>query len=775
MPEIKIKIGAAVDQSMRTVFKPLVEAAKEARKQVAAEFAAIGRGLGTGVRAGGQTARAELAGVTKASNAAAKSTSQEWARSVKMANAEMRAEWRATEREKARVSREAARARARDEREASQDIIRGFRDEVKAAKQKERDKRQEAERSAAAVNKFAERTSHRATRMFWPNMPIMSMARRGTSEVLQGLGVDTSISGSVSRGNAIESAATALSNQGHIEGDKGANGRIVSPKTLEAEARKLGADQAINPEEILKAQSDFVALTGDLELARAVMRDNVALTASLGGNQREAATAAGEFGAALGDIPDKAARINELMRVLAAQGKKGAIDLKDFAKYAARAASAAPMFEGDKVDNIAKLTALAQIAKQHGGASSPAEAFTAINSMMGTLSKPARLGSMTKLLGNKSGQFTDEGHTKLKDPFELIKSLIVAAKGDIVKINAAVGDSRSGKLMRGLANTFNETTGGKTDPESMNRGLAAMNAELDNFKGVIVSTEEIERANAERKKTREAKAEIFQQKLDLIVNAAADRLVPALERLAPKALELADALGRLVAWAASNPGEAIVTAIGVSIARAGLESVFRAGIENALKGGAGLLTGGAGKGLGGGLGVAGNLSAALAIASISVATFQAGKLVIDEFFGGVEDEHRKSAEANANDAVAVINAGASIRNTGGITPENAEALEWAKASLEKRVEAATTYKKTYKDGEEGARGALIDSALGLGPNLKDPRGAQNDAQHLKELQKEMQDVKQLLGDIKSGELKVRVTNQEQPKAPRAGTTTVDHY
>jgi hypothetical protein len=315
MPTIKIKLGCALDQSVRTVFKPLIQAAVDARKQIQKEFGSVAVGMKGSFTDGERTAKRAFSETTRAGDAMSRDLERQATRRARNAEQEFKREWSAYEREAKRA----------------------FRETEKAGRESQR-----------ALEKFADRTSHRATRFFTPNMPIMSMARRASAEVLQGVGVDASISGMVRRGVGIESAATALSNQGHIEGDNGQNGKVVSAATLAVEARAIGGAQAINPEEILKAQSGMVALTGDLQLAREIMPDLVSMTAAIGGGQLDAAKAAGEFAASLGDVPDKAKRVMELMRVLSAQGKKGAIDLPDFAKYAARAASAAPMFEGDR-------------------------------------------------------------------------------------------------------------------------------------------------------------------------------------------------------------------------------------------------------------------------------------------------------------------------------------------------------------------------------------------------------------------------------------------
>ncbi len=744
---------------MRTVFKPLVQSAIEARKQIQKEFAGVSVGMRGSFNEGSRAARASFGSTAKAGDEMSRELANQAKRRTRMAEQELKHEHATA----IRLANESGRERIRI-------LNANNRLELQAAKQLERDKRRAAELNQHAVSKFADRTSHRATRFLMPNMPIASMARRGASEVLQGLGVDTSISGLVSRGVGIESASTALSNQGHIEGDKGANGRVVDASVLAGEARGIGKPLAVNPEEILKAQAGMVALTGDLQLAREIMPDLVSMTAAIGGGQVDAAKAAGEFAAAIGNVPDKAQRVLDLMRVLSAQGKKGAIDLPDFAKYAARAASAAPMFEGDKVENISKLTALAQIAKQHGGASSAAEAFTGISSLMGTLSKPARFKSIAALTGDKNGQFTDATRTKLKDPFKLIESIINSAHGDIVKINAAVGDQRSGKLLRGLASTYNETTGGKTDKASMTAGVQAMTKEFAEFKGIMLSKPEIDRANGERLKTAEARAEAFGQKLELITHGAMAKLLPALETLEKPALSAAESLGNLAAWAAGNPGGAIAAAVSAVIARAGIESAFRHGIETIIKNAAGTadLPGKAGAGLiGQAGGLAGLFTSAAVIGALAYAIEQAGEAAIDHFIGIQTDKQRADSIRHGNQGVAEAQLQGHARQ-GVYTPEDESAntaIQKELASRIKRAESITELDKKNGGAPSGFAGAFEQA---FSPERNDAR---KDAMVLSSLKAEMARVSGLLDSIHNGTLKVLVTNMpppEQPKAPVAG-------
>lgn len=539
---------------------------------------------------------------------------------------------------------------------------------------------------------------------------------------------------------------------------------VVDPKALEAEARAAGARTAVNPEEILAAGRTFVGLTGDLDLWRKIMPGVVAQTKALGGNQEEAAAAAGEFAAHMGDVPDKVAAVLGLTHVAAGQGKIGGVDFSDFAKYAAKVAAPAALFKGDKTQNISKLTAIAEIAKMHGGASSAAMAFGSIDSLVNTLKKPARFKSIKKLLGNENGQWTDDTHSELMDPHELAKKLIVAAsldkngksgKSDVGRLAAALGDARSLKAVTGLQVTFNEAGGGKA-------GLDALNAELKKFSGAMMSDAEVARGLAAALNTTESKAERFNQKLEAITHGAMAKLLPALERLETPALNAAGYLGDLAAWAASNPGSALVDAVGLVIARAGMESAFRHGIETIIKNLAGTaaLPGKAGAGLVGQAGgIAGLFTSAVVIAALAYAIEQAGELAINHFFAKHDAEVNADATQTGNDAAALANA-KNHADKGEYTPEGRTELEKAAAHVKKKLsEAAYSEDVGVTSDPMGADFGQHDS------------GTSADTKETLALKEQLVKMNAVLERMSSGNLKVFVQNfppPDMPKAPPAG-------
>jgi hypothetical protein len=141
----------------------------------------------------------------------------------------------------------AFRAEARARRAALRDEERALRDSIREHEKAERAKAKaaaaavrEQARASRELDRFATRTSHRATRFFWPNAPLASMARRAGHDIMRGIGVDTTIAGAFGRTTALEKSSAALSTAGYLPGTAGPNGTRRTTAELAGEARSLG-------------------------------------------------------------------------------------------------------------------------------------------------------------------------------------------------------------------------------------------------------------------------------------------------------------------------------------------------------------------------------------------------------------------------------------------------------------------------------------------------------------------------------------------------------
>lgn len=713
---IKIIVGASASREIETVFGGIEKRAEKAGKNIA-------KSLGTGLGGSGGSGRS-FDGLGKSAEQAGKQVENSFSNQAKAADKAMRAEERA--------SQQAARARVRAEEQASRSIISEFKRQTRERAKELRAQEQAEEKAAKKTERFA----HNASRYALRNVgSTFSHAARFGSDILRGAGIDMSIGSLVQRTAGIESAAVGLSSRGHIEGAKGANGQVVSSVALEGEARKAGLATAVNPEEILGAGRAFVGLTGDLDLWRKIMPQVVKQTAALGGNQEDAARAAGEFAAHVGDIPNKEKAIMNLMAVAAGQGKIGGVDFSDFAKYASRAAAPAAMYAGDKAQNIGKLTALAEISKMHGGSANAAEAFQSITQFSNTLKKSARTKTIAKLIGNKDGQFTDSQHSDLRGVNEIIKDLIWGSAKDIknpngprvkasqTAISTALGDVRGTRAINGLIATFNEAGGGA-------KGMAAVEAELKKFDGAVMSAAEIERANAANLATTKSQTELFNQGMESVTHGLMAELGPALRDMTPNAIGAAHGLGQLASWAVKNPWTAVGAGVGTAVAKGMMESALRASMED-------LMTGSVRAGVAlGGLGIA------------VAGAIYAMKLISDDV-AEKEKEQNKDAVDNANAGILEGDAAKHAKN-GTFSSKDRENLEAIDSNLYSRITGVNKLKQSNPDyASDGAATIAYEAAFD-----PDKAAARQDAAHIDELKNELENNRRIL----AGVLRVEVMN-----------------
>jgi hypothetical protein len=284
------------------------------------------------------------------------------------------------------------------------------------------------------------------------------------------------------------------------------------------------------------------------------------------------AAAAANVSNGLGDMEDKAPIIDAVMRTIAGQGKLGAVEISDFATQMARVAASASAFAGDRAENIAKMGALAQIARAEGGAPSAAEASRSVVGFANTMKKSARIDAFKK---EGIDVFTDESQTQLKDPISLIKEALIATGGDLQAMNKMFMDVIGARAVTGLQKTFVDAGGGDA-------GLAAVDKRINRMLDAQLSRKEVDDSADLPGKTMSAKAMRFQNELDKVSEGVMGKLGPALEKAAPAILNFAETVGDVSTWAVDNPKQAIGAAIGIAIARAGIESAFRAGIERVI-------------------------------------------------------------------------------------------------------------------------------------------------------------------------------------------------
>jgi hypothetical protein len=504
-------------------------------------------------------------------------------------------------RERTREELNGIRARQREERAATRERERDERRLASAQTSLDRQRGAALYRQFTArdreIDRFATRSSHRATRFIFPRPEgAIGYAHRTANDLLRGVGVDMSFGGGVARARERETAGMGLAQQERIATGKSQGGAFWAGKAV-----AVGDKLDVDPEKVTELMRAFTGKTGDFDAAAAKAQELASMTLASGANMGEMGSAAGYVYNQLKGMPDAAERTLDVMRGIVGQTAVGAVEMEEYAKQMGRVAANAKMFQGDVSKNILELSALTQLSIAEGGATSGADAARSIASFANTTSKGMRINAFKK----QGVELFNESGTQKRPMLEIIKDSLIKSKGSIPEMTKMWADTLGQKPIRGLTNAFNAAGGGE-------KGWEAALAKINPFMDAQLGKEQERKNIQEYQQTTAAKAQRFQNNLDKITEAMAQRLIPAFESMAPTALKIAKAFGDFIAWATENPGKVVALAISACITRALTESFMRGLFERGIKGAVGIGTTGGGAGPGGGFirNAGGNLTSA---------------------------------------------------------------------------------------------------------------------------------------------------------------------
>lgn len=358
--------------------------------------------------------------------------------------------------------------------------------------------------------------------------------------LLAGAGANFDLGSAAGKGIDLERAASSLSNQAYMPGQKGANGRRQDPKKLLAESYAISNELGEDPAVALEGMGRFVKKTGDLSTVRPILRDLGQLSKAFGTDLSDMADSAADVSLQLGDIPDKGRLIVEVLKNVAAQGKMGAVEVSDLAVQMAKVAEASRFFENAKGGgvggNVKTFTALAQLSKAHGGAATPVQAATSVQSFVNTFDKPARIAGFANL------GIDVHGKTKgiFKDPVELIAALLRKTKGDTERMSGAVADARAKSVTKGAAALFRE---GYADEKTRNpaakegelveAGVRRFREEMERLTAATVSQSELVESLAAVQNDAKSDVQRFNNQMQLVATELAKEFLPVLTGLTP--------------------------------------------------------------------------------------------------------------------------------------------------------------------------------------------------------------------------------------------------
>lgn len=516
MAQLTIRVGAAVDRSLTEAFRPLIEAANRAKAVVEK----------TSVSAAGARVRAAKGAVS--------AEEKEYAKLVKATEKWRRDEVRAAE--KASKDREKAAEKA-------------ARNEVALAERAARDKAKANEKAMAQMARDSERAAKQNAAFNATMAKGVSAAARGAGglakaglgaamgiagDLARGAGVETSFGAMVSKNFELESKAQDLANAGFMAGDA-RNGMRVDRNDLVKQAFSVGKTTGMDANDAIEGLKQFVGKTGDLATGRDILEQMAKLSRATGTNLSDMTSAAGDVATALGDIPNKGQAINQIMSSFAAQGKLGAVEIKDLSVQMAKLAAQAPQFEGNVNDNLAMMGALAQEARQRGGASSATQAAGSVSSFVSMLKTPKRAEEFEKATGKKV--FNDKG--MLRNPQELILEALRAKGMDPTGFKTIFQNAQGGRAVEGFASIYRQAGGGQA-------GEAAVIAEFERLKKATIDMAEAEESFRLAMQPAKTQAEVFNQTMRESAMKIQQEVTPALISLAPAAVAAAQGLAKAV-------------------------------------------------------------------------------------------------------------------------------------------------------------------------------------------------------------------------------------
>jgi len=460
----------------------------------------------------------------------------------------------------------------RDRRAAYQEETREARAAAQVKRQLQSEERRAEQASQRERERFASRTSYRATRFLFPAPAgMLGYGARVGRDVLRGVGMDWSLAASLERNRSNETLANQISNQGWVPGEGDFDKRI-STERVRANSQAVGRKYAYGEGEVSEATQTYINLTGDLKGALPLMDKLALLSRATGTNLSDAAQAAADMSVQFEGLPDKGKRVADMLGIAAMQGKTGALELFQIAKQMPRIVSQAGFFAGDKSVAMGNLLAATQITRRYGGAGSPAQAATVTQSVIAALEKG------DKKFGKAGVETRDKSGALLSLPNIIANSIKASysksGKFDADKFFGMWNAIRGGKLAMGAKTLYDRAGGG-------NAGVQAILEEFAKFTRGL-NPEDQERLASASVNTQDKRAQLFQQQMDQVAQNLQAEMLPALTALEPKIKELAEAFSTVVSFTANHLPSAIMLAFTGAIARAGLESAGRALLERAI-------------------------------------------------------------------------------------------------------------------------------------------------------------------------------------------------
>lgn len=576
-------------------------------------------------------------------------------------------------RQKAQVDRQKHREEIKVEDKKQKDL-------TKAQEKGEKDRARMKDRSANEMGRRAKQQALEEAREELRDKRRMGRVLAGG--LSRGIGAATSIVGGVARGvmdvGGGFSVADSVQKEVQLRGQAAtiaatSTGSFASADVLE-NARKTALASGLDPSTVLKGFDEVKKLSGGehgegLQQAMRIAPKIAQLANATGADFGELGGLVGNIRAGNENISD--ADLMKQLRTFTRQGMVGGVEVGDFARYGSRITAGAALFGGNKEENETVLGGMAQMARQYGGASSPAEAALAAQRFATDVAKKA---DVLKAQGIN----VSDGNGTLRSAEDISIDMLRMTGGDVTKMKQTALGERGVKAMYGAAEIYRNAGGGVEGEKKVREEYAKYKATM--------SEAEVEERSKKRMAEVDKQLEVAMLTLKTEVGTA---LVPELKKLIPTLIELAPQVARLMSGLASladvamkNPLAGLGVILGAAVAKEMAQAAIGAGIERALATS---------------LGKAGGLSIGTAIMAVSLAS-----MAVEHLANEADKNDKKSVNAD----IAVANAMPLLAPGAIKTPEQmAEAqgaVDALKGTISQREKAKGQTDWFYQAALQGA-------------------------------------------------------------------------
>jgi uncharacterized protein CbrC (UPF0167 family) len=621
-------------------------------------------------------------------------------RVAKLEEAASRKSGREREQAEKRAAQVAERHRQRLERITAQSQLRQQQRAEAAARRLELEKdrhskrRVEAEaRAQLAAARHARIAAERqglSTRSATARAALGSVATLGRSAA-----TFAAVGGTALVGNAVYTRSRDISASQRLANQAGTPERQAA--ILEGATKVQGFSTA----ESLSALEKWTDVTGDLPAGEKILSE-LGATALATGTQLDelAAAAANAFIPIKDSVPDAVGQMQALkniIRATAGMGAVGAVEIKDLASEMAGLAAQAPKFAGTTEEVMATAVAMAQAARQRGGAASAPEAVTSVerfgSDVMNKQKELRKLGVEV---------FTDDSHTKMKGQKDLMTEILDATQGDLGKLGD-IFNERSIRAVQGFAPLYNQA-----EKKEKGSGKAAVLAEFARLEKATLSDESQRARVAAVMNTPEMQ---FKETMKALNKDLGAEFIPivielgkALQDATPNIVAMGKAAAAVAAFFVENPFTGLSAIVGAAI----VKELVAARIGNAIN-----------ASLQKSAGSVGNLDMRLAGATIAISL---ATLAVESMSNARDDAVNKAAKEKIDAENTRNMARGELATTGRISKETRAKLMRIQLQEEEAARATTPDSALGKAGTALgiATGSVLDKTgitTGLGSDL----------------------------------------------------------